>query len=338
MEAMAKLVEVQAIYHIDFRGTIRSNGVTYHFRGTRRWPLLVPIRFHRFLKRLKPDVVIVHGLISPWQVILLRWQLGSSLRIFIEHHAERPFRDFRAYLQRWADRYVSAYFFGSKELGKQWVEKGQIVSMDKVKEIIGTASVFYPIEAHPARVELGIRDETTFIWVGRLDENKDPRTVIRAFSNLMDEGLTVALYMIYSLSDGTISENTIANETKWIGERIFLIGEVTHERLQYWYNSANFIVSSSHYEGSGISVIEAMSCGCFPILSDIPSFRAMTNNGEIGLLYPAGDDHALRSKIRDAVNVDMSRSRQLVLGWHDRHLSNRAAAEKILSVIESTKR
>ncbi len=51
-----------------------------------------------------------------------------------------------------------------------------------------------------------------------------------------------------------------------------------------YYNSADYFVLGSHYEGSGFSLVEAMSCGVIPIVTDIPSFRMMTNNGKIGTL------------------------------------------------------
>ena len=57
--------------------------------------------------------------------------------------------------------------------------------------------------------------------------------------------------------------------------------------MEDWYNSADFIISASHYEGSGVAVCrKPCHAGCIPILSDIPSFRAMTGEGSCGFLYP----------------------------------------------------
>ncbi|HEX3386522.1 MAG TPA: glycosyltransferase, partial [Mucilaginibacter sp.] len=81
-------------------------------------------------------------------------------------------------------------------------------------------------------------------------------------------------------------------------ESITLVGELPHDELQYWFNSADFTLSASHYEGSGTAVCEAMSCGCVPIVTDIPSFRMITDNGRCGLLYEPGNEHALLDALR----------------------------------------
>jgi glycosyltransferase involved in cell wall biosynthesis len=181
MESMAQYAEVVGIYHIAHRGLLRRNGVTYHFTGYKRWQVMLPFQFNRYIKKLNPDVVIVHGLISPWQIVMLRWQMGRRLKIVVEHHAERPLKDVRQFLQRWADHYITAYLFGSLELGLPWVARKQIRNRNKIRVIIGTASIFLPMEKADARQKLGLATGKVFLWVGRLDRNKDPVTVIRAF-------------------------------------------------------------------------------------------------------------------------------------------------------------
>jgi glycosyltransferase involved in cell wall biosynthesis len=42
-----------------------------------------------------------------------------------------------------------------------------------------------------------------------------------------------------------------------------------------------------------LAVIEAMSCGCVPIVSDIPSFRRITGDGRFGRLFPVGESREL---------------------------------------------
>jgi len=53
------------------------------------------VNYNNYVKKLNPNVVIVHGMRSPWQVILLRWQLGNKVMIILQNHAERPYYDLR---------------------------------------------------------------------------------------------------------------------------------------------------------------------------------------------------------------------------------------------------
>ena len=75
--------------------------------------------------------------------------------------------------------------------------------------------------------------------------------------------------------------------------------------MQLWYNSADFIISGSHYEGSGVAVTEAMSCGCIPVVTDIPSFRSMTGQGKCGLLFKPGNEQDLLAALLKTKEMDM---------------------------------
>ena len=70
------------------------------------------------------------------------------------------------------------------------------------------------------------------------------------------------------------------------------------------YSSADFLLQASRREFSGCAVLEAMSCGTIPIVTDIPSFRAMTEGGRYGILFPPGDFAGLA---RRTLSVDRSR-------------------------------
>jgi glycosyltransferase involved in cell wall biosynthesis len=83
--------------------------------------------------------------------------------------------------------------------------------------------------------------------------------------------------------------------------------------MEAWYNSADYIISGSHYEGSGYAVCEAMSCGCIPILTDILSFRRMTGNGSCGTLYAPGDVESLFAAIGRIAACDPAIEREKVL-------------------------
>ena len=67
-----------------------------------------------------------------------------------------------------------------------------------------------------------------------------------------------------------------------------MVGNIPHEKMQQYYQSADIFVSASHSEGSGYSLSEALRCGCLPIVTDIPSFRMMTDDGNLGGLWTAG--------------------------------------------------
>ena len=112
-----------------------------------------------------------------------------------------------------------------------------------------------------------------------------------------------------------------------ITANIHLIGKVEHWQLRDWFNRADFIISTSRYESAGIAVCEAMSCGCFPILTNIPSFRMMTGNGKIGRLF---EDNGLLTVLEETFNTSRP---QEIIDHFNAELSFEANARKIINVI-----
>ena len=60
---------------------------------------------------------------------------------------------------------------------------------------------------------------------------------------------------------------------------------IVQSELEKIYNQHQFFILGSHYEGSGYALLEAMACGCIPIVTNIPSYKFMTNNGDCALLF-----------------------------------------------------
>ncbi len=335
LESMARYAEVLGIYNINYDGVLHKKDVTYHFAKYNRWELLFPIQFNQYIKNLRPDVVIVHGLIFPWQVIMLQWQVGRKLKIIAQHHAEKPLRDVRQYIQRWADRYILAYLFCSFDLGQPWVERGQIRAEKKIKEIMGTSSPFFAMEKEVAKAKTNVVGDPVFLWVGGLDTNKDPLLVVHAFIRFLKINPSAKLYMIYQTFQLLNELQYVIDSTPGASESIFLVGKVDNDQLLYWYNSGDFIISSSHYEGSGIAVCEGLSCGCIPILTDIPSFRMMTGQGRIGLLYKVGDQEALLTAFIASQGINRLAEKRVVLEQFEKKLSFDANAKSIMEVVNA---
>lgn len=331
---MAKRAEVRSIHCINHEGVLRKDRAEYHFLKRSLIQVLYPVGLHRYIKRLRPEIVVVHGLIFPWQVLWLRWQLGHTVRIVIQHHAEQPLRHYKRALQKVIDPFVAAYIFTSLDQARAWVAEKQIASLQKVHEIMEVPSVFEPIDRGHALQRTKLKASGMYLWVGRLDANKDPLTLVKAFMRFAATNPNVQLQMVFRGDEMIDDVKRVLAGSPEEAERIKLVGSVQHDELLYWFNSADFILSTSHYEGSGIAVCEAMSCGCIPILTNIPSFRMMTGNGSCGLLFEPGDVDGLFKVLMESVSLNGSGERSKVLEQHKQHLSAEAIAEKMIAVFD----
>jgi glycosyltransferase involved in cell wall biosynthesis len=334
LEEMAKTCEVISLHAIDYNGRLNKNGVHYIFIKRSYSDGLISSKVNEQVIALDPDAVIVHGLGFPWQVLHLQRLLPISVKLFIQNHAERPFRSHKSFLQKMADRNVDGYFFASRDLAKPWIEKRQIANPEKIHEVMEVSSVFAPLERDVAKQKTSVQGEKNYLWVGRLNENKNPLLVIRAFLQFLDSQPEAKLYLIFQQHDMLSDITRLLDAETEKKKQFVLIGTVEHKDMIYWYNSMNFIISTSFYEGSGVAVCEALSCGCFPILTNIPSFRMMTDNGRIGMLYPSNDQNVLVDALglTAALGTEV---RSKMINWFNERLSFRAISATMLASIAS---
>lgn len=329
LEELAKDHQVNSIELINYNGIKEQNGVKYHFLKFKDSKLYFPRRLHSYIKELDPDVVLMNGFIFPLQLIQLRLTFGSKVKIFVINHAEKPSTGPRRTLQRMADRFVEIYFFTSAESGKEWVERGIIRSESRIKEVMEVSSSFTVMDKNKACKITGANGKPVFLFVGNLIARKDPLTVLKAFAEFIKYQPAAKLYVIYDTEELKKDVIKLLEEKTCLQKAVKLVGFVAHEEMQYWHNSADFIISGSHYEGSGIAVCEAMSCGCIPVLTNIPSFRMMTGRGSCGYLYEPGDADELLKILLRTGDLNMEDEKKKTLQMFEKELSFKAIAKKM---------
>lgn len=335
-ECLAKENNVISIKQINYEGVASNNGVEYQFVNLNREKTHFPFRLNRFIKSLNPDVVIVQGLHNPIQLILLHSILDKNTKIIAHHHAEKPLPGIKKYAQKLADRFVDAYLFASMDMGLDWVKKGNISSAKKIHEVMEVSSNFHPVDKTLAKQKTNTSGNPVFLWVGRLNDNKDPLNVVKAFLKYVKNNPAARLYMIYHTDELLVELNSLIKNDSNVAA-VILIGKVPHDDLLYWFNSADFLISGSHYEGSGTAVCEAMSCGCVPIVTDIFSFRMITDDGKCGILYEAGNEAALLDVLNKIGELNLEEKRELCLSYFRGKLSFPAIAKQIDEIAKGLK-
>ncbi|MBI4552695.1 MAG: glycosyltransferase family 4 protein [Candidatus Latescibacteria bacterium] len=82
-----------------------------------------------------------------------------------------------------------------------------------------------------------------------------------------------------------------------IERMVTMAGRVAPDVIPALLQSATVYVSTSVTDGSSLSLIEAMACGAFPVVTDIPANQEWIVDGENGFLVPVGDADALADRI-----------------------------------------
>lgn len=284
-----RVTVVQACFH---RHWMRRRGVDYHFVPPDGERSLVDGDFAALVAAQHADVFHVHGLGFHEDVLALRARV-PSVPILLQDHADRPPRFFwrRA---RWRRGFsaVNSIAFCAPEQADAWDAAGLLPKHVKVCAISQWSVPFTPGDRAAARAQSGLTGDPCVLWVGHLNENKDPLTVLEAVSLAARELPGLQLWCCFGNAPLLPAvERRIAADTH-LRDRVHLLGQVPHERMEALLRSADVFVLGSHREGSGCALIEAMACGLPPVVTDIPSFRALTGNATVGRLWPRGDARA----------------------------------------------
>ena len=101
-----------------------------------------------------------------------------------------------------------------------------------------------------------------------------------------------------------LSGESLENEAKKLNIDKFIqfIGRVPHNEMPNLLAQADIYVSTSLHDGTSVSLLEAMACGTFPIVTDILSNQEWITDSENGFLIPTENEHFLARRIVEAVH------------------------------------
>jgi glycosyltransferase involved in cell wall biosynthesis len=333
---LKQYAEVILIKHLNHVGEYADAGIRYGFfkRTNSFWQ--IPFRTHQFIKKERPGIVLVQGFIFPLQVIFLRLRLGRQCKIILQHQAEPPFKKKKLF-QKISDRFVDAYLFTSIDMAAEWIDAGVIKDLKKCHELPCASTLFIKKDKQQSRQQTGMDGDVNFLWVGRLNANKDPVTVLRGFEKYFQVNPAAKLYMIYHEDDllETISYTIEGNN--WLKKRVVLVGRIAYQELGTWYSAADYFVSGSRREGGSYALMEAMACGCIPIVTNIPAAMKTIDYGKAGYYYEAGKHEDLSGVLCQLDKEKQAGMISAVMAHFNAHLSPTAITRMLLRICDQLK-
>jgi len=158
----------------------------------------------------------------------------------------------------------------------------------------------------PTPAEAGIpEDAPLVVAVGRLIEQKDHATLLRAFARVHAERPDARLAI---LGAGPLEAETRALADELGLSAAFVLPGRTEVRD--WLERADVFAHSSRWEGFGIVLLEAMLAGLPVVATRVSAVPEVVVDGETGLLVEPGDDAALGGALAQLV-ADPARGRAL---------------------------
>ena len=314
---------------------VHRNGVDYHFLplgGHRRRPPSGET-LSALLADVAPQVLHVHGLGFAAEVLRLP-AAAPGIPILLQDHANRlPVWWRRAAWMR-CGRIVAGVAFCSRQQARPFIESGALPRDTTVYEIPESTSRFEPGDAAVARAQAGVSGSPLVLWVGHLDANKDPLTLLDGVALAARALPGIELWCCFGKARLLRRVRQRIRSDPLLESRTHLLGRVSHARVEQLMRAADAFVSASHREGSGYALIEALACGLPPVVTDIPSFRALTGAGAVGHLWRPGDPDSLRAALLAVTSEAGPRSRAAVRAHFERELSLEALGRKLVAAYE----
>ena len=314
--------DIHVCNNATFEGEFYDHGIKWHYTN-----LHSPLALFKLVNyyRKKDAVFLIHGFHTPLHVLFLKL-FHSPSRMMVLHHAERPAKHpLKRRLQRSAFHNLKALFVSEDQAQSFYSHK--VLTPGSIKEVMECSTDFEATE--PLKYE----GRWKCLWVGRLDRNKDPLTVIRAVALLKTRGVDVHLQMVYSSGHLEAVVKQMIHDlglSNWITLR----GPKTHKQLESMYRENHLFLAASHYEGSGVAACEAMACGCVPVLTTIPSFKKMTRNGEGGFLYEPTQFLQLSEIVANLNETTWLAKRQQAISIFKKDLSFAAIKQRYEEILE----
>lgn len=125
------------------------------------------------------------------------------------------------------------------------------------------------------------KNETTFIYVGRINEDKGIYNLIQVQKLLLRSNYKVKFFLI-----GTIEDSNLKSEI----ERCKNLFHINHtNKIKKFYQLGDIYITSSFREGFGVSVAQAMACSLPVIGTNIYGYKDLLKNKKNALIYKPND-------------------------------------------------
>jgi len=204
-------------------------------------------------------------------------------------------------LMRRCARNADLFVVPTEAVAREVVELG-LVSRERI-HVVPLAARGLP-EAGPEALDDVLCDAPLLLCVGSLERRKNIPFLLRAFGLASTR---VPHHLVLAGVGGKAARGEALDAARAAGalDRVHFLGSADERQLGALYRTAAVTVCPSLYEGFGLPVLEAMSCGCPVLATDIAAHREV--GGEAVRLAPASDPAAFADALVDLARDERAR-------------------------------
>jgi len=285
-------MHVLALGYIGHFGEGLESVATLHLADRMpRWSMVYPKTFARQLSRIAPDVVHLHS--GVWYKASMAASLaGIRYQIYTDHGRQNPDPWLNRTIDRRASRRTDVVVCVSEPLARHMASVVTDPSRIRVVPNGVDTERYSPLDDDGRlRHELGIAADVPIVGsIGRLETVKGYEVMIRAFARLQSKCTDSVRPVLVLVGDGSqrtalersAAELGMSDSVRFVGWR---------SDIESVLRAFTVFAMSSHSEGTSVSLLEAMSAGLCPIITDVGGNAAVLGPDlEHRLVVPANPD------------------------------------------------
>lgn len=231
-------------------------------------------------------------------------------------------RNYSRFLIPWAAKHASRIITISEQSKRDIV---RLLGIDEKKVVVThlAASSRFQLVTSSAISEIKLRyklRDRFILIVGTLEPRKNLKRLLRALSLLRQ--YDDSFNLVHAGPQGWLFEDIMEEVSQLeLGDSVRFLGHVPLNDLVVLYNAATLFVYPSLYEGFGLPVLEAMSCGCPVVTSNISSLPEVI--GDAGILVDPYNEKEISAAIKeiwlnDSIAKDLGKKgldRSKIFSW-----------------------
>jgi L-malate glycosyltransferase len=309
---------------------VQAYDISHGARGDKqdsKWKyLLAGVSIRKVLREIRPDILHGHYITSAG---VISWMSGFSPYILTAHGS-----DVIGSMKSWLWRQILPRVLAKAALVNPVSEDLAVnintLGVPQEKMFVST----YGVDTEKYYFDLRIPDGKPWklLCTRTLADVYDPETILKACKKLKDRGL--CLEMTFAANGPMLDGLRQAARQENIIDYVKFTGGYDNADLPKLLHANDFFISASLWDGTSISLLEAMAAGIFPVVSRIAANSALLEEGKSALMFDCGNENQLVDMILRAINDNHLRqsavqiNRRCVEEKADR-MKNMLALEKI---------
>lgn len=181
------------------------------------------------------------------------------------------------------------------------------VSEDKIKVIYEGG-----FEAPDSGEGKNIVGKKYFLKVGNAYPHKNVNTLLNAFSKLYSRDQSI--FLVFAAKRDFFYKRILEKVTYPLMSNIIFIEKPTDKDLKNLYKNAIATIVPSFMEGFGLTAIEALSCGCPILLSDIPVHHEVCKDQAV--YFDPYDENDMAQKMESAILITVTQKQKFATMTH----------------------